>query len=70
MCGEAFIPYYSSFMPGIKSILREAAGPDLASLRGKAMECVGLVGEAVGVEVFAVDAMEIMQLFMNALVST
>ncbi len=46
-----------------------ATAPDQAVLRGKAMECAGLVGEAVGVEVFARDAMEIMQLFIHAIVS-
>lgn len=66
--GEAFVPYYAGFMPGIISLLREATSADLTLLRGKAMECTGLIGEAVGVEVFAADALEIMQLFMNALV--
>jgi hypothetical protein len=56
-------------MPGIISLLREATSPDLTTQRGKAMECAGLIGEAVGVQVFAADAMEIMQLFMTALVS-
>ncbi len=69
MSGDAFVAYYSAFMPGIISLLREATAPDLVVLRGKAMECAGLIGEAVGVQVFAVDAMEIMQLFMKALVS-
>lgn len=55
-------------MPGIISLLREATSADLTLLRGKAMECTGLIGEAVGVDVFAADALEIMQLFMNALV--
>jgi hypothetical protein len=67
--GQAFVPYYSGFMPGIISLLREATSSDLTTLRGKAMECAGLIGEAVGVQVFAADAMEIMQLFMTALVS-
>ena len=62
------MPYYAGFMPGIVSLLREATSPDLTVLRGKAMECAGLIGEAVGVQVFAADAMEIMQLFMSALV--
>jgi hypothetical protein len=48
---EAFAPYYPSFMPGIKAILRAATSPDQITLRGKAMECAGLVGEAVGTEV-------------------
>jgi importin-5 len=67
--GEAFVPYYSSFMPGIMGLLRMAASPELNELRGKAMECAGLVGEAVGVQVFGSDALEIMNLFMHALVS-
>jgi hypothetical protein len=37
-------------IPGIKAILRSAASPDRSALRGKAMECAGLVGEAVGTE--------------------
>eukprot|EP01032_Pedospumella_encystans_P019768 gene19768-22474_t len=65
--GEAFVPYYAGFMPGIISLLKEATSADLTLLRGKAMECAGLIGEAVGVQVFAADALEIMQLFMNAL---
>ena len=80
MCGESFIPYYAGFMPGIISLLQEASSSssssstasaislDLSELRGKAMECAGLVGEAVGVQVFSADAMNIMQLFVNALV--
>jgi hypothetical protein len=32
---EAFAPYYSAFMPGIKSILRAAIAPEQAILRGK-----------------------------------
>jgi len=65
--GELFAPYYGSFMPGIKSILQQALGPDLVLFRGKAMECVGLIGEAVGVNIFASDATDIMRLFIQAL---
>ncbi len=68
--GAAFAPYYSAFMPGIKAVLLAATAPDQAVLRGKAMECTGLVGDAVGVEVFSRDAMDIMQLFIHAIVST
>jgi hypothetical protein len=32
---EAFAPYYSSFMPGIKAILRAAITPEQVTLRGK-----------------------------------
>jgi hypothetical protein len=64
---EAFAPYYASFMPGIKNILRQALGPDLVKLRGKAMECVGLIGDAVGVQTFSQDALEIMQELLGAM---
>jgi len=64
---EAFVPYYQSFMPGVKSILTSAAGEGMEELRGKAMECAGLIGEAVGDEVFSADAMEIMQLLLTVM---
>lgn len=67
---EGFAPYYSAFMPGIRAVMAAATAPDQAVLRGKAMECAGLVGDAVGVEIFARDAVEIMQLFIQAIVST
>jgi hypothetical protein len=56
-------------MPGIKSILIEATAPEFLELRGKAMECAGLIGEAVGVERFTADALEIMKLFAQVMVS-
>ena len=66
---ESFAPYYGSFMPGIKQILTTAMSPEQALLRGKAMECVGLLGEAVGATVFAPDALEIMTLLATAMVN-
>ena len=39
------------------------------TLYGKAMECVGLIGEAVGNDIFARDALEIIQLLVAAMVS-
>lgn len=69
VCPEEFAGYYAQFMPGIKGLLREARGEDLLQLRGKAIECAGLIGEAVGVKSFAQDAREVMQLFMEELVS-
>jgi importin-5 len=66
---ESFVEYYPLFMPGIKSIMREALAPHLSVLRGKAMECVGIIGEAVGDEIFASDALEVMELLLHAIVS-
>jgi importin-5 len=54
-------------MPGVKEILLQATTKDLLVLRGKAMECAGLIGEAVGVQKFAHDAIQIMQIFMHIL---
>ena len=66
---DGFDMYYSSFMPGIKSILTTAIAPEQGIVRGKAMECAGLLCDAVGVEVFSADAMELMTLFIRAIVS-
>jgi hypothetical protein len=52
-------------MPGIKNILLEATSPELIELRGKAMECAGLIGDAVGVEKFSKDAIEIMKILFH-----
>ena len=67
LAGEGFCPYYSSFMPGVKDIMQTATAAHLSTLRGKAMECVGLVGEAVGDEVFAQDAQEVMEILLTAM---
>lgn len=66
---EAFKPYYGAFMPGVKSILASATAPEQILLRGKAMECAGIIGEAVGKTLFAPDAVEIMHALLAALVS-
>ena len=62
---DAFAPYYSSFMPGIKGIMVSTRGnPELAKLRGKAIQAVGLVGEAVGASIFTPDAQEVLGILM------
>jgi len=65
VAGELFSHYYNSFMPGIKNILITSSGnPDLLKLRGRAMECIGLVGDAVGNDVFYNDAIEVMNILL------
>ena len=49
-------------MPGLKGLLQSAQGKDYRMLRGKAMECISLIGVAVGKEKFAADAKEVMGL--------
>lgn len=67
ICPEAFAPYYERIMPGVKDILVHAVSKEQMPLRGKAMECAGLIGEAVSVSRFAADAREIMRIFMHAM---
>jgi hypothetical protein len=52
-CAEKyFTEYYDLFMPILKDILMLAKGEDQTMLRGKAMECISLIGIAVGKEKF------------------
>ncbi|CAD7695704.1 unnamed protein product [Ostreobium quekettii] len=61
-CAETgFEKYYDSVMPLLRSILLGAANKDHQLLRAKALECVSLVGMAVGRDRFRPDAPELMQ---------
>jgi hypothetical protein len=62
---EAFSAYYGYFMPIVKTILRTATSKEARLVRGKAMECFGLIGNAVGREQFSPDALEVMQILMQ-----
>lgn len=62
---ESFVKYYEKFMPCLKFIIKEATDKDdLRLLRGKAIECVSLIGMAVGKEKFCSDASEVMQMLL------
>jgi len=56
---EKFTPFYDSFMPFLKQVLVNANGKEYRMLRGKAMECITLIGVAVGKEKFYADAKEV-----------
>ena len=60
---ETFQPYYIHCMPTLKQLLGQAVGDtsEMQTLRAKAMECISLVGMAVGRELFENDARDIMQ---------
>lgn len=63
--GELFSKYYERFTPGLKYIIQNSSGKDeLRLLRGKAIECVSLIGMAVGKELFYKDATDIMQILL------
>ena len=61
-----FIRYYDTVMPMLKSVLYNAHNKAEQLLRAKALECVSLVGMAVGKERFRADAQEVMA-FMQQL---
>lgn len=63
---EKFGKYYDNFVPYLKNILINANNKEYRKLRGKAMECISLVGGAVGKERFFNDAKEVMSIMMQS----
>ena len=61
----AFAKYYDAVLPFLKQILVAAGGKEHRMLRAKAVECISLVGMAVGKERFAKDAKEVMDMLMR-----
>ena len=45
---EKFLAYYDRFMPTLKYVMENAVPKDLRLLRGKTIECISLIGLAVG----------------------
>nr|CAG4645347.1 EOG090X00U8 [Lynceus sp. MCZ IZ 141354] len=62
---EKFVVYYDRFMPCLKYIIQNATTPELRLLRGKTIECVSLIGLAVGAEKFTRDASEVMDMLLK-----
>ncbi|KAL1132390.1 hypothetical protein AAG570_010345 [Ranatra chinensis] len=62
---EQFVTYYDRLMPALKYIIQNANTPNLKMLRGKTIECVSLIGLAVGKEMFMKDATEVMDLLLK-----
>jgi len=66
-----FAKYYASFMPGLKAIIANATTKESRTLRGKAIECMSLIGAAVSlgghVALFEADGAELMQLVLGTL---
>jgi hypothetical protein len=63
--GPAFAPYYSHVVPGLWAISQDAAtgNPELAHLRGAALEAATIIGQALGDthrELFVADAVNMM----------
>jgi len=62
---DRFTKYYERFMPSLKYIFQNAVGKDFRLLRGKSIECISLIGLAVGAEKFLPDASDVMQLLLK-----
>ncbi|KAL6958895.1 hypothetical protein U1Q18_040240 [Sarracenia purpurea var. burkii] len=56
---EHFQKYYDAVMPYLKAILVNATDKSNRMLRAKAMECISLIGMAVGKEKFRDDAKQV-----------
>ncbi|XP_016450778.1 uncharacterized protein LOC107775544 [Nicotiana tabacum] len=62
---ENFQKYYDAVMPYLKTILVNANDKSNRMLRAKAMECISLVGMAVGKDKFRDDAKQVMEVLMS-----
>lgn len=56
---------YSRFVPCLKYIIQNATTTELRLLRGKTIECISLIGLAVGPEKFTADASEVMEMLLK-----
>ncbi|XP_013628816.1 PREDICTED: importin-5-like isoform X2 [Brassica oleracea var. oleracea] len=62
---EHFQKYYDVVMPYLKTILMNATDKSKRMLRAKSMECISLVGMAVGKDKFKEDARQVMEVLMS-----
>ncbi|XP_072990943.1 uncharacterized protein [Typha latifolia] len=62
---EHFQKYYDAVMPYLKTILMNATDKSNRMLRAKSMECISLVGMAVGKDKFRDDAKQVMEVLMT-----
>lgn len=67
---EHFQKYYDAVMPYLKAILVNATDKSNRMLRAKSMECISLVGMAVGKDKFRDDAKQVSVLSTNSLGQT
>ncbi|MBA0626541.1 hypothetical protein Godav_004195 [Gossypium davidsonii] len=62
---EHFQKYYDAVMPYLKAILVNPTDKSNRMLRAKSLECISLVGMAVGKEKFRDDAKQVMEVLMS-----
>uniref|UniRef100_A0A0N4ZZG2 TOG domain-containing protein n=1 Tax=Parastrongyloides trichosuri TaxID=131310 RepID=A0A0N4ZZG2_PARTI len=63
---DQFIAYYDRLIPPLKYILKNTTAPEHKVLRGKTIECISLIGLAVGPEKFEPDVNEIMEVLLSS----
>ncbi|GFE53671.1 karyopherin beta [Babesia ovis] len=61
---EHFLKYYSTVMPLMKEAIAKCVGQEERTCRGKAIECISIIGMGIGKDVFLNDGIEC----MNALI--
>ncbi|AFZ80316.1 importin karyopherin beta 4, putative [Theileria equi strain WA] len=61
---ENFIKYYSTVVPLMKEIISKCLSTEERTCRGKAIECISIIGLSIGADVFRNDGIEC----MNALI--
>ncbi|ORM39719.1 Importin-5 [Babesia sp. Xinjiang] len=61
---EHFVKYYSTVMPLMKETIAKCVGTEERTCRGKAIECISIIGMGIGQDIFMNDGIEC----MNALI--
>ncbi|RNA44474.1 Importin-5, partial [Brachionus plicatilis] len=62
---DKFDVYYDKFMPKLKYLFQNATAADLRLLRGKTIECISLIGLAVGKHKFLHDCQDVMETLLK-----
>lgn len=64
-CEDKFEPFYEKFMPTLKFLFVNATTSELRLLRGKTIECISLIGLAVGKDKFLTDCQDVMETLLR-----
>uniref|UniRef100_A0A8C9GYZ8 Importin subunit beta-3-like n=1 Tax=Piliocolobus tephrosceles TaxID=591936 RepID=A0A8C9GYZ8_9PRIM len=62
---DEFLKYYSTVVPIMKNVIQKAVSKEERTVRGKAIECISIIGMSVGKEVFLEDAKECMNALLQ-----
>nr|CAD2144527.1 unnamed protein product [Meloidogyne enterolobii] len=63
---DHFAAFYNELMPPLKYIFENSKGDNCKMLRGRTIECISLIGLAVGKDLFGADADQIMQFLLTS----